>query len=87
MNHSEIVLAVLLLSVFVAVPVVLALIANRLPINLSLQECPNCGAQNHKDKEHCYCCGFGFYPDSAGEQADVSKMRRRAGTQAVEGMS
>ncbi len=94
MNHGEIFLAVLFLTVFVVVPLVLALKASRRPINSSLQVCPHCGAHNDTAKTHCYCCGFGFIlPQSDGveanliqrvKQADDSKMRRGIGTQTTE---
>jgi hypothetical protein len=96
MNLSEIVMLLLFLAVFVVVPVVLALIGSRhRSINASLPECPHCGAQNYKTKEHCYCCGFGvIFPQSNGadavliqrvKQADEIKMRRGVGTQTSEG--
>jgi len=96
MNHSEIFLAVLFLTVFVAIPVVMALIVSRRrpASNPGLQECPHCGAQNDTAKTHCYCCGFGFIRRQSEadviqrvKQADDSKMRRRVGTQTTEVMS
>jgi hypothetical protein len=98
MNHSEIFLAVLFLTIFVAVPVVLALIVRRRRTTIvpNLQECQRCGAHNPLGREHCYCCGFGFIlPQADGTEADViqrvkqaddSKMRPRVGTQTTEVM-
>jgi hypothetical protein len=57
-NLNEIVVVVLCLTVVAVLAVVFALIASRRPINLHLQECRNCGAQNHNGKKHGYGCGF-----------------------------
>jgi len=96
MNLGEIVMVVLILTIVSIIPfVVIGFLSRRRPtINSSLQECPHCGAQNHKAKEHCYCCGFGFIPPPSGggeatviqrvKQADDGKTRRRVGTRAFE---
>src|SRR6266446_5546475 len=93
MNLSEFVILVLFLTVLLFVPVlVIQFISRRKPVfKPSLRECPNCGAENHKTKEQCYCCGhrFGSPPpeglDAAVirrvKQADNRKMRRRAASQ------
>src|SRR5580700_7161766 len=93
MNLGVTVILLLCLVVFGVIPLILIRVASRRrpTINSSLQECPDCGAHNPKDGEHCYCCGFGFIlPQSDGtettvnqrvKQADDSKMRRNVGTQ------
>ncbi len=92
MNLSEFVILVLFLTVLLFVPlVVIQFIGRRKPVfKPSLRECPNCGAENHKTKEQCYCCGHRFGsppegPDAAViqrvKQADDRKMRRRAASQ------
>jgi len=93
MNLSEFVILVLFLTVLLFVPlVVIQFIGRRKPVfKPSLRECPNCGAENHKTKEQCYCCGHRFgSPPPEGldavviqrvKQADDRKMRRRAASQ------
>jgi hypothetical protein len=90
MNLGEFVVLVLFLTVLLFVPiVVIQFIGRRKPVfKPSLQECPTCGAENHKAKEHCYCCGHRFgSPPSEGldaalvqrvKQADERRVRRRA---------
>src|SRR5882724_12514988 len=93
MNLSEFVILVLFLTVLLFVPlVVIQFIGRRKPVfKPSLRECPNCGAENHKTKERCYCCGhrFGSPPPEGPDatmiqrvrQADDRKMRRRTAAQ------
>lgn len=68
MNLSEIVMLLLFLTVFVVVPVIFIQYGSRRKnsITSSLNECPQCGAQNHKAKERCYCCGYEFIPSKSG---------------------
>jgi len=92
-NLGEFVNLVLFLTILLFVPiVVIQFIGRRKPVfKPSLQECPNCGAENHKAKEWCYCCGHSFglpaqeVLDAAliqrVKQADDRKMRRRAAAQ------
>jgi hypothetical protein len=93
MNLGEFVILVLFLTVLLFVPiVVIQFIGRRKPVfKPSLQECPNCGAENHKAKEQCYCCGhrFGSSPSEGLDaaliqrvkQADDRRMRRRSAAQ------
>jgi predicted amidophosphoribosyltransferase len=68
MSFSAIILLVLFLVVFVAVPVVLAQSGRRRPAGLAnLRVCPDCGAHNYKAKERCYCCGYQFAHPQADE--------------------
>ena len=90
MNLGEFVILVLFLTILLFVPiVVIQFIGRRKPVfKPSLQECPNCGAENHKTKERCYCCGHRFgSPPTEGldpvviqrvKQTDDRKIRRRA---------
>jgi len=87
-NLSEIVMLLVFLTAFVVVPVIFIQCGSRRrnSITSSLHECPHCGAQNHKAKDRCYCCGYGFIssksdtPDAAliqrVKQADDGKMKR-----------
>jgi hypothetical protein len=89
MNVGELVILVLFLTVLLFVPiVVIQFIGHRRPaFKPSLQECPNCGAENHTAKEECYCCGhrFGSSPSEGLDptlvrrmkSADDRRMRRR----------
>lgn len=69
MSLGEIVMVVMFLMVFVAVPIIFAQCGRRRPAGLAdLQACPDCGAHNYKTKERCYCCGYRFIrsgPDTA----------------------
>jgi len=90
MNLGEFVIFVLFLTVLLFVPVMIVqFIGRRKPVfKPSLQECPNCGAENHRNKEQCYCCGhrFGSSPSEGLDatliqrvnQADDRKMKRKA---------
>jgi hypothetical protein len=59
MNLGEFVILLSFLTVLLFVPIaIIHFIGRRRPISKpSLQECPNCSAENHTDKERCYCCG------------------------------
>jgi len=93
MNLGEFVIFVLFLTVLLFVPVMIVqFIGRRKPVfKPSLQECPNCGAENHRDKERCYCCGHRFASSpSEGvgtpliqrvKQADDQKAKRRTTAQ------
>lgn len=83
------------LTIFGIVPIVFILLFGRHRShnsNVSLQECPHCGAENQKAKERCYCCGYSFVPpqpyDTNAELirrvklADDTRMRREAETRA-----
>jgi hypothetical protein len=62
-------------------------------INLSHQQCPDCGSRNPKARAHCYCCGFEFVMRQTEgtevtvihqvRQADNGKTKRTVGTQVV----
>ena len=92
MNLGEFVILVLFLTVLLFVPIVIVQFIGRSKPTFkpSLQECPNCGAENHKDKEQCYCCGhrFGSSPSEGLDatlvqrvkQADDRRARRKAAT-------
>lgn len=96
MNFSEIVMVLVFLTVFVVVPVIFIQCGSRRKnsITSSLNECPQCGAQNHKAKERCYCCGYGFISSKSDttdaaliqrvKQADDDKMKRKVEAQAPE---
>jgi predicted amidophosphoribosyltransferase len=93
MNLGEFVVLVLFLAVLFFVPiVVIQFIGRRKPVfKPNLQECPNCGAENHRAKEQCYCCGhrFGSSPTEGLDatlvqrvkQVDDRRMKRRAAAQ------
>src|SRR5258708_4116871 len=93
MNLGEFVILVLFLTVLLFVPIVIVqFIGRRKPVfKPSLQECPNCGAENHRAKEQCYCCGhrFGSSPSEGlnttlierVKQADDKGARRKATAQ------
>jgi hypothetical protein len=93
MNLGEFVIFVLFLTILLFVPImVIQFIGRRKPVSRpSLQECPNCGAENHKDKEQCYCCGhrFGSLPLKETDavllqrvkQADDRRAKRKTATQ------
>jgi len=92
-NLGEIVILLMFLAGLLLVPIVaIQFIGRRKPaFKPSLQECPKCGAENHKAKEQCYCCGHSFgLPPTEGldaaliqrvKQADDRKMRRGAAAQ------
>jgi len=77
MNLGEFVIFVLFLTVLLFVPIVIVqFIGRRKPVfKPNLQECPNCGAENHRDKEQCYCCGHRFSLSSS-EGLDVTLVQR-----------
>jgi hypothetical protein len=93
MNLGEFVIFVLFLTVLLVVPIVVVqFIGRRKPVfKPILQECPGCGAENHRDKEQCYCCGhrFGSSPSEGLDaalvqrvrQADDRRVRRKAAAQ------
>jgi hypothetical protein len=61
MSFGEVVMVLLFLMVFVAVPMFFAQIGRRRSPGLAnLQVCPECGAHNYQTKERCYCCGCRF---------------------------
>jgi hypothetical protein len=86
MSRADIVGLFVFLAIFVFAPVVLALCCFNRGSKPTHQECPHCGAHNHKAKEHCYCCGHRFVrPGSEAvavtviqrvKQAEDSKVRR-----------
>ena len=96
MNVGEFVILLAFLTVLLFVPIaIIQFVGRRRPISKpSLQECANCGAENHTGKERCYCCGH--HLDSspmAGtnltvlervKQADEEKARRKAATKTPE---
>lgn len=96
MNLSEIAMLLLFLTVFVVVPVIFIQCGSRRKNSISsgLHECPQCGAQNYKAKERCYCCGYGFISSKSDatnavliqrlKQADDGKMKREVEAQASE---
>jgi len=89
MNLGEFVILLLFLTVLFFVPIiVIQFVGRRRPIfKPNLQECPSCGAENHRAKAQCYCCGHNFGPlPSEGtdaaliqrvKQADESRKRRK----------
>jgi hypothetical protein len=93
MNLGEFVIFVLFLTILLFVPIVIIqFIGRRKPaFKPSLQECPNCGAENHRDKDQCYCCGHRYdLSPSEGldatliqqvKQADDKRVRRKAAVQ------
>ena len=95
MNHGEFVIFVLFLTVLLFVPIVIIkFIGRRKPVfKPNLQECPNCGAENHRDKEQCYCCGhrFGLSPSEGPDatliqrvkQADDRRAKRRVASEST----
>jgi hypothetical protein len=87
MNHGELVILLLFLTVLFFVPIVIIqLVGRRRPsFKPNLLECPNCGADNHQAKSRCYCCGhdFGSSPTEGDviqrvKQAEDSRRRRSA---------
>lgn len=56
MTLTDLAMLLLFLAVFVFVSLLFIQGGRRRPANPELQECPECGAQNHKGKERCYCC-------------------------------
>ncbi len=91
MNLSGAIIILLYLPVLGAIQILLIGLfsSQRRPtIELNLQECPICGAQNRKTKRRCYCCGQSLIPVRAEEgeaaliarvkQADANKLGRRA---------
>lgn len=60
MNLTDVVMLLLFIVVFVVAPAVLIQLGSRRKHanHSNLQECPSCGAENHKAKERCYCCGY-----------------------------
>jgi hypothetical protein len=90
MSISEIVMAVLLLTIIGLVAVFfLGIASHRQLINSGPQQCLQCGAQNTKKKVHCYCCGFildqSWGPDTVLIQRvkryDEKKMKARSAIQ------
>ena len=93
MNLSEFVILLGFLTILLFVPIAIIHFCRRRrrPISKpSLQECPNCGAENHTGKEQCYCCGHRLDSSPlAGmdialmqrvKQADKEKARRKTAT-------
>jgi hypothetical protein len=94
MTLRDILMLALFLAVFSVVPFALMLLLSRHSrhkTHSSLRECPHCGAQNDKAKDHCYCCGLTFIlpqPDGADpaliqrvRQEDDSRLKRTVGAQ------
>lgn len=77
MNLSEFVILLGFLTVLLFVPIaIIHFVGRRRPISKpSLQECPNCGAENHTGKEQCYCCGHRL-DSSPLAGMDVALMQR-----------
>src|SRR5689334_16897048 len=64
MTLAELFMLLLALTVFVIVPMIfIQQGSRRKPLaQAALQECPNCGAQNRRGTQRCYCCGSGLIP-------------------------
>ena len=98
MNLSEFVILLGFLTILLFVPIaIIHFVGGRRPISKpSLQECPNCGAENHTGKEQCYCCGHRLDSSpSAGmditlvqrvKHADKEKARRKTATKNPEAL-
>lgn len=93
MNAGEFVILLLFLAVLLFIPIlIIQFIGSRKPASKpGLQECPNCGAENHRAKQQCYCCGHPLHSSPLEsvnapliervKQADASRAKRSVANQ------